>query len=158
VNAIYNLKGQWVDANSAGDDTAKNAAATKAQTYYNQLRSNGYADIADQLTESDLSQAKTVRDKWAKMSKTATRPYLYTLGQKYGMSNSDVDAIIGWDSDTGQVSIGGKVVGTPDAIVDGTSYWSDTSALDNAFNNYIRRQSIRKTKTFFRSITENTRT
>lgn len=139
VNAIYKLKGQWNKANSAGDDAAKNSAAEKAQAYYNQLIKNGYQNVASELTDANYEQAEKVRNKWAKMDKTATRPYLYTLGQKYGMSNSDVDKIIGWDSATGQVSIGGKTIGTPDAVVDGASYWSDTSVLDNAFKDYISR-------------------
>lgn len=111
----------------------------KAQAYYNQLIKNGYQNVASELTDANYEQAEKIRNKWAKMDKTATRPYLYTLGQKYGMSNSDVDKIIGWDSATGQVSIGGKTIGTPDAVVDGASYWSDTSVLDNAFKDYISR-------------------
>lgn len=142
VKEIYKYKGQWDSANSQGNETAKSNAAKKAQDYYNQLRQNGYSDVADELTAADYTQAKKINDKWAKMSKTPTRSYLYTLGQKYGMSNSDVDKIISWDNDTGQVSVGGKVVGTPDAVVDGTSYWSDTKALDDAFDSYISNSGI----------------
>lgn len=139
VNAIYKLKGQWDNANNAGDTTTKNNLAAKAQQYYKQLRSNGYGDIADELTASNYSQAKAINDKWAKMGKTPTRDYLYSLGQSYGMSSSDVDKLIGWDNQTGEVSLGGKKIGTPDTVVDGVSYWSDTSVLDNAFNDYINR-------------------
>lgn len=139
VNAIYNLKGQWDNANNANDAEKKNQAAARAQAYYNQLRNNGYANIADELSASNYAQAKSTRDKWAKMGKTATRPHLYTLGKKYGMSQNDVDKLIGWDDSTGQISFGGKNIGTPDTVVDGTSYWSDTSTLDNAFRDYITR-------------------
>lgn len=146
VNAIYKLKGQWDSANNAGDTAAKNNAAEKAQQYYNQLRSNGYGDIADQLTASNYTQAKAINDKWAKMGKTSTRDYLYSLGQSKGMSQSDVDKLISWDNLTGEVSFGSKKIGTPDSVVDGVSYWSDTSVLDNAFNDYIDRSGTVRSK------------
>ena len=139
VNAIYKLKGQWDTANNAGDTNTKNDVASKAQSYYKQLRDNGYSDVADQLSASNSTQAKAINDKWAKMGKTSTRDYLYSLGKSQGMSSSDVDNLIGWDGQTGEVSFGGKKIGTPDVIVDGVSYWSDTSVLDNAFNDYVKR-------------------
>ena len=139
VNAIYKLKGQWDSANNAGDTATKNNITVKAQDYYKQLRNNGYGDIADELTASNYTQAKAINDKWAKMGKTSTRDYLYSLGQSKGMSQSDIDKLISWDNQTGEVSFGGKKIGTPDTVVDGVSYWSDTSVLDNAFNDYIER-------------------
>lgn len=145
INEIYNLKGQWDSANNAGDEAKKNEAAAKAQTYYNQLKSNGYTGVANQLSASDYASAKAIRDKYytlATADKTKTRPYLYSLGAKYGLSNSDVDKLISYDDVSGQVSFGGKVVGTPDTVVDGTSYWSDTSILDNAFNDYVSRSGL----------------
>lgn len=139
VNSIYNLKGQWEDAYKAGNQEAQNNAASKAQAYYNNLIKNGYSDVADTLKASNYTNSKAINDKWAKNNKTATRPYLYSLGQKYGMSQSDVDKLIGWDNDAQQLTFGGKVVGTPDSVVDGVSYWGDTSVLDNSFNDYIKR-------------------
>ena len=55
------------------------------------------------------------------------------------MSQSDVDAAIGWDESTGEISLGGKKIGRPDALVGGSSYWKDTSVLDNAFSDYVSR-------------------
>lgn len=141
VNAIYNLKGQWENANNIGDTATKNSVAAKAQVYYNQLKNNGYNDVADELTASNYSQAKAINDKWAKMGKTATRPYLYSLGSANGMSSKDIDNLIEWDNQTGEVSFGGKKIGTPDSVVDGVSYWSDTSKLDNAFKEYTQRSN-----------------
>lgn len=146
VDSIYKLKGAWDTANNAGDIKAKNDAAAKAQAYYNQLRSSGYGDVADELAKSNYEQSKVIRNKWASMDKSPTRPYFYELGKKYGMSSVDVDKLIGWNGSTGQVSFGGKVIGTPDAIVDGTSYWKDTSVLDNAFNDYISRSGTVRSK------------
>lgn len=139
TNAIYRLKGQWNRANEANDTEGKNAAAEKAQAYYEQLKKNGYSDLADELASSGEAAAKSINDKWAKTGKTATRGYLYSLGKSRGMSSSDVDGLIGWDNQSGEVSFGGKKIGKPDAVVDGTSYFGDTGKLDSAFNDYIER-------------------
>ena len=146
INKIYGFKKQWVQANDSGDTKAKNDAAVKARAYYEQLRRGGYGDIADELTESGLAKSEEIKNKWAKTGKTPTRDYLYSLGRSKGMSQSDVDKLIGWDNLTGEVSFGGKKIGAPDTIVDGVSYWSDTSALDNAFNDYIDRSGTTRSK------------
>lgn len=146
VNAIYKLKGQWDTANNANDTTKKNDIAAKAQAYYNQLRNNSYGDIADELAASNYTQAKVINDKWAKMDKTPTRDYMYSLGKSRGMSATDVDKLISWDNQTGEVSFGGKKIGTPDTVVDGVSYWADTSVLDNAFNDYVSRSGAIRAK------------
>ncbi len=139
VKSIYNLKGEWDNANKIGDETKKKDVADKAQQYYQLLRNNGYESVADQLQKSNYAQSKSINDKWAKMGKTSTRDYMYSLGAKYGLSSGDMDKLINWDNQTGEVSFGGKKIGTPDSVVDGVSYWSDTSLLDNAFNDYISR-------------------
>ncbi len=146
VNAIYKLKGQWDNANNAGDTATKNSVAAKAQQYYNQLRSNGYGDIADELTASNYTQSKFINDKWAKTGRESANDYLYSLGQSKGLSRSDVDKLISLDNLTGEVSFGGKKIGKPDAVVDGISFWSDTSVLDNAFNDYVNRSGIVRSK------------
>lgn len=142
VNAIYKLKGQWDSANKSGDETKKNEAAQKAQSYYNELRRNGYGSVADELTASDYAAAKSINDYYAKTGRTATRPYFYTLGKSRGLSESDIDKLIGWDNTTGEITFGGKNIGKPDSVVDGTSYWSDTSVLDNAFNDYVDKTGL----------------
>ncbi len=139
INNVYKLKQQWVDADDAGDTYRKNEAAQKAQKYYSELESSGYADVAAELKASDVGRAKEITDKWATMGKTKTRDYLYDLGKGHGMSKSDVDKIIGWDNRTGNVIIGGQNIGAPDVEIDGVSYWGDTSKLDKAFKNYIDR-------------------
>jgi hypothetical protein len=74
-----------------------------------------------------------------KVGKTATRDYLYSLGAGRGMSKEEIDSLIGWDNDTGEVTFGGKKIGKPDWAYDGVSYWKDTSVLDNAFNDWVNR-------------------
>lgn len=146
VNAIYNLKGEWDNANNAGDSERKTAVAKKAQDFYAELRKNGYSDAADKLAASNYTQAKAINDYYAMTGRSATRPYFYSLGQKYGMSESDVDKLIGWNDATKEVSFGGKTIGKPDAIANGTSYWGDTSVLDAAFNDYISRTGTARSK------------
>ena len=146
VNEIYNLKGQWVSADKANDEEKKKSVAEKAQEYYQALRDNNYGKVADDLTAANYTQAKTIRDNFGKTGKTPTRDYLYSLGKSRGMSQSDVDALIGWDEQTNELSFGGKKIGTPDAIENGVSYWSDTSVLDDAFNDYIDRSGTVRSK------------
>ena len=146
VNAIYKLKGQWDSANNAGDDAKKNKAATDAQKYYAELRRNGYGSVADELSANDYAGAKRINDYYAKTGRTATRPYLYSLGQSMGLSQQAVDDLISWDDTTGEVSFGGKKIGTPDAVADGVSYWNDPTVLDSAFTDYVSRSGLTRTK------------
>lgn len=137
VNEIYKLKGIWDDANKKGDTATKSDAAAKAQYYYGLLRNNGYTDIADKLSKADYTGAKKINDTYAKAGKVKTRDYLYTLGKSKGLTSTDVDKLISYDNDTGEISFGGLNVGKPDSVVDGVSYWDDTTKLDNAFNDYV---------------------
>ena len=146
VKSIYDNKGAWETASSAGDTKKANQIAADTTKYYDWLKNNGYTDIANDLSTSNYAQAKTINDKWAKMGKTPTRDYLYTLGQGYNMSKEDVDKLISWDDTTGEVSFGGKKIGTPDAVVDGVSYWSDPSVLGSAFSDYIGRSGTTRAK------------
>lgn len=146
VNAIYKLKGQWDSANNAGDDAKKNKAATDAQKYYAELRRNRYGSVADELSATDYAGAKRINDYYAKTGRTATRPYLYSLGQSRGLSQQAVDDLISWDDTTGEVSFGGKKIGTPDAVADGVSYWNDPAVLDSAFTDYVSRSGLTRTK------------
>ncbi len=146
INNIYKFKEAWNNANNSGNTKAKNDAAKKAQEYYKQLRNNGYESVANDLNASDYLQAKAIKDKWDTYGKTPTRKYMYSLGESKGMSQGDVDKLIGWDGSTGEVSFGGKKIGRPDAVVNGTSYWKDTTALDNAFNDYVSRSAITRPK------------
>lgn len=143
ISKITELKKKWNDANNAKNEDAKNAAATKAQNYYKMLRQNGYEDIADRLTSYDYDTAKKYAEKYnASTGKQSTRPYLYSLGKAYGMSQSDIDNLISYDNTTGEISFGGKNIGKPDSTYDGTSYWNDTSKLDDAFNDYATRSGL----------------
>lgn len=140
ANRILGLKNDWNTATAAGDKNKANQIAANAQNYYKQLRDSGYGGMANKLYESNYEQSKNyINDYFAKQGRSAARPYLYNLGKKYGLSQSDIDNELSFDSTTGEVSFGGKNMGKPAAISsDGVSYW-DTGTLDNSFKDYISR-------------------
>lgn len=146
IEELLNLKGQWAYGNQQNNDTIKNYAATKAQQIYQDLRNNGYGNIANELNEADYDGAVKIRNNYAKTGKVSTRDYLSSLGKKYDLTQSQMNDIIKWDNDTGEVSLGGKVIGKPDTVVDGVSYWSDTSVLDDAMKDYIDRTGLTASK------------
>lgn len=135
IEAVYNAKVNYGNATTDEERKRQNEIANAARK---NLEAYGYSDVANQISASGAN-ADTVRDilnKYSAEGKVATRDHLYSRGSGYGMSQSDVDNAIGWNQDSGEVSIGGKVVGKPDATYNGKSYWGDTSALDQAFTDY----------------------
>ncbi|WP_418830643.1 hypothetical protein, partial [Ruminococcus sp.] len=69
--------------------------------------------------------------------KTALRNYLYQAGAKFGLSNADIDKMISYDNNTGEITLAGVNIGKPDAVVDGVSYVSAEKAeqlAKDAFN------------------------
>lgn len=138
IKSVYDAKIGYANAKTDAERKKYQDAANKArQTLINY----GYQDIADQIsaTGADANATKKIMDKWSTYGKTKVRDYLYSLGQKYGMSSGDVDKLISWDNDTKEISFGGKKIGSPDSIVDGVSYTSDTSIYDKAFEDYVNR-------------------
>ena len=143
ANRILELKNDW---DKAQNQTQKNSIAQKAQTYYNQLRENGDTAVANSLQSKNAAQAGQYIDKYYKtQGKTQIRPYYYNLGKKYGMSQSDVDKAISYDDVTGEVSLGGKNIGSPYSVVNGTSYW-DSDKLDKEWNDYAQRAGLSRSK------------
>ena len=140
---IYKAGNNW---QSEQDAEKRNKIQENAKQYYNNLTNNGYSQLADELSVSGSDRRAEILNNYKKSGKTATRDYLYGLGQAYNMSQSDIDNLIKYDGTTGEISFGGKNIGRPDAVVDGTSYWSDTSTLDNAFGDYISRSGQARSK------------
>ena len=139
MNKIVNYKGQWDAANQNNDEITKNQVAQNASKYYQLLRDNGYGQVADKLQSSDYSSAQNYMNTYNKVAgRTAFRPYMYELGKKYDLSESDIDNLTSYNADTGEITFGGKNIGTPLATVDGVSYW-DSATLDKEFNDYISR-------------------
>lgn len=142
ANSIKNLKKKWDEMTGAGDTAGAQKVAAQAQGLYATLYKNGDTAIANKLQNSDYSQASDYLNKlYTVQGLNPIRPYLYTKGQEYGLSNSDIDNLLNYNPDTGEVSLGGKSLGIANNIVDGTSYW-DSQTLDNAFDDYVNRSGI----------------
>lgn len=148
VNQIYNYKGQYDKAKNSGDSQLAQQIASFAQQNYNNLRSNGYEDVAKSLGDVGYSGAKKIRDKYAMEGKVAIRPYLYNskLKTKYGMSDADIDKALSFNETTGEVSLGGMNLGSPYSNVDGTTYW-DSASLDKGIEDYISHSGVTPSKT-----------
>ena len=65
VKSIYDLKGQWDEANKAGDTAKKNQIAATAQAYYDNLKNNNYSGVAKALSASDYQGAKSILDSYS---------------------------------------------------------------------------------------------
>ena len=139
VNRIYNYKGQYDKAKNSGNSQLAQQIASFAQLNYNNLKSNGYEDVAKSLGDVGYAGAKKIRDKYAMEGKVAIRPYLYNskLKTKYGMSDADIDKALSFNETTGEVSLGGMNLGSPYSNVDGTTYWNSDD-LDAGVEKFIQ--------------------
>ncbi len=138
IKSIYDLKKQWDDETKAGNSTGANNAAQNAKQYYDALKNNGYADVADQLSKVDYTGAKDILNKYAGTGgKTAIRPYFQTLGKSANLSEDEVNSLIKYNDKTGHVSFAGTDIGKPDALANGVSYW-DKDYLKGVWDGYMK--------------------
>lgn len=144
IEKIVGLKGAYDEAKKRNDQKAMNDAANGAQAYYDNLIKNNYGDIANQLKNSGYTEAQKIKTATGTKGKTAIRPYFYNMGKQYGMSQSDIDKALGFNNATGEVTLGGKNIGTPYANVDGTTYW-EADKLKNIWDDYTSSMGISKT-------------
>lgn len=143
-NKIVNLKNLYQTAADNGDKDAAERYASAAQGLYGQMYRNGDGIAAENLKNRDYNQASDyVKTYYNTLGKTAIRPYLYSKGAEYGLSQKDIDNAISYNSDTGEISLGGKNIGRADAYSDGTSYW-DTGKLDAEWDDYVNRTGMAK--------------
>lgn len=103
IKSIYDLKGQWEEANKAGDTVKKNQVAASAQAYYDKLKNNDYSGVAQALSASGYQDAKKILDSYAPKttapdSTTLSNPELITtnnnetrnkINQLWGTQTSD---------------------------------------------------------------------
>ena len=110
IKSIYDLKGQWDEANKAGDATKKNQIAATAQAYYDNLKNNDYGGVAQALSASNYQQSKTILDKYsptpaqtttsiAKQIANTHNPYAETEKVRSEIENV-YNAKVGWDNAT----------------------------------------------------------
>lgn len=74
-------------------------------------------------------------------SQVKVRDWLMNQGADYGIDNS----MIGWNSNTGSVTLGGDDFLKPDKIENGSS-WADNNALRSAFDTYTKQRGIQSNK------------
>lgn len=142
VNNILGKKNEW---DNATDDNARQRISQSAQKYYEQLRNSGDSVLADNLSSRNSVDARKYADDFYKMlGKTQARPYLTSKGKAYGLSDDAINKAITFDESTNTVFLGGKSLGTPHSIVNGTSYW-DQAKLDDAWNGYVKDNGLNKT-------------
>ena len=65
IKSIYDLKGQWDEANKAGDTNKTKQIAATAQAYYDKLKNNNYGGVAQALSASGYQDAKAILDSYA---------------------------------------------------------------------------------------------
>lgn len=150
ANNILNSKKNYSLA-----EKKRNDYATKAQEFYNSLRDNGDSAVADNLQQRNYDEGnKWVSKYYAKQGKTAIRPYLKNRLAQYGLSERDVDKLITYDNDTGEVFLGGRNLGKPAAEVDGVSYWNENT-LEGALGDYISANNLGLTDEKYLDTTKN---
>ncbi len=123
--------------NAAVDKIIPDNDTTKA---YKWLENNDHKSEAKKLHSLDYDSA--VRD--MKDGKVGIRDYARMVGANtYGLTQEQVDNLIGYDEVTGNVTIGGQNIGTP-FEVEGKSY-ADSDDIDSAFKNAMSKIGINKT-------------
>lgn len=143
INSILGYKKEWDTANKSGDTAKANTAAENAKKYYEQLKNSGYTTAASKLSSKNYDDAVTYADKFLNTSgKTQFRPFVTSEAKKYGISEDEINKAVSFNENTGEVSLGGVNLGTPDALYDGVSYWSDTSSISDAVKNYAANRTL----------------
>lgn len=147
INGILNNKAEWQIGNNTHDTKKKNTAAQNAQKIYDELRKNGYAAVANKLSSYNYDDAKKYAQKYFSMAgKSEFRPYMYEKGGKFGLSQADIDNLITYNDDTGEVSFAGKNIGRPDGIANNRSYFSP-EYLDSVWDGYVKDSGITPSET-----------
>lgn len=144
LKAWTKAKNDWSSASNSGNSEEADKIAENAKKYTNELMSNGYEDVAKQMQNSDAERAKNILNLYSSSNKTAIRPYLKQKGKEYGISDEQMDKMITYNDSTGEVSLNGKSLGRPDALVDGVSYW-DSDVLDKAWEDAVKANNYQTT-------------
>ena len=97
IKSIYDLKGQWDEANKAGDTNKAKSIAATAQAYYDKLRNNDYGGVATALSASGYKDAKKILDSYAPTTTTSTpttttnKKTTYTDSELINKNNNEVN-------------------------------------------------------------------
>lgn len=144
IAKINEEKKKWDTADKAGDTEGKKAASKAAQPYYDFLRKNGYSTVANNLASRGYNDSiKYANAYFTKTGRSPIRSYFKEKAKNWGISEADIDKMITWDGDTGEVYFAGKSIGRPDGIVDNTSYFKP-EYLDKVWDNHIAENGINR--------------
>lgn len=109
---------------------------------YKKMKDNGYGVVADNLKQKNYPEAKKYSDSYyIKTGRSAIRPYLYQKGKEYNIAESEIDKMLSYDNDTGEVTFAGKNIGKPAGVVDGSSYF-DPDYLEKVWGEYAKDSGI----------------
>lgn len=89
IKSIVDLKGQWDEANKAGDTTKKNQIAATAQAYYDKLKNNDYGGVAQALSANGYSGAKAILDSYAPANESNVNNQAYNNSMQSATKNNE---------------------------------------------------------------------
>jgi len=139
LNLVMRLQTEADAANKRGDSQTANDLQWEVNRFLKLMGENGDGVLASNFNDRETnSQKQQYVEKYMNTTgKTALRNYLYQAGAKFGLSNADIDKMISYDNNTGEITLAGVNIGKPDAVVDGVSYVSAEKAeqlAKDAFN------------------------
>lgn len=146
IDKVLKFKQDWGIADnvtySVNGKNAKDHIKNEAQKVYDRMKANGYGTVANNLQSKDYAGAKKYADSYyIKTGRSAFRPYFYQKGKEWGVSQADIDKLISYDNDTGEITFAGKNVGKPDGVVDGVSYMTP-ERMDEIWKGYATDSGI----------------
>lgn len=89
IKSIVDLKGQWDEANKAGDTTKKKQIAATAQAYYDKLKNNDYGGVAQALSANGYSGAKAILDSYAPANESNVNNQAYNNSMQSATKNNE---------------------------------------------------------------------
>lgn len=146
IDKVLKFKQDWGIADnvtySVNGKNAKDHIKNEAQKVYDRMKANGYGAVANNLQSKDYAGAKKYADSfYIKTGRSAFRPYFYQKGKEWGMPQEDIDKLIHYDNDTGEISFAGKNIGKPAGVVDGVSYM-DAEAMQKVWDDYTAENGL----------------
>ncbi len=139
LNLVMRLQTEADAAKERGDNQTANDLQWEVNRFLKLMGENGDGVVVSNFNDRETnSQKQQYVEKYMNTTgKTALRNYLYQAGAKFGLSNADIDKMISYDNNTGEITLAGVNIGKPDAVVDGVSYVSAEKAeqlAKDAFN------------------------
>ena len=93
-------------AKERGDNQTANDLQWEVNRFLKLMGENGDGVVVSNFNDRETnSQKQQYVEKYMNTTgKTALRNYLYQAGAKFGLSNADIDKMISYDNNTGEIS------------------------------------------------------